>query len=516
MTLALTVLVAAPPAAAGEFQVVARGGDRSPDDSGDLSSFGNAVIQRRGEAVFAASVTENGFVQSSDLFRAGPQPGQLSLLAKQGAPAPDANGNFGSFNGEIPYVNNAGAIAFGVFFENTLAGFVDLTAILTRRAGGPLQIAVRSNQLTPGGDRFGVPVSPFAFNDAGQVGFTSLTRFDEVLGIWRVDTPSGAVVRIVGQGDPTPAGDGILFGGASGPGINVMNEAGEVAWYDIIDDGDDFLGTILRGTRFDRLVEIAREGDATPTGNGIYEAFSAQFFPQIEINDRGDVAFSARLVSTQGGLADDFAIFRGNGSRTVEIARKGETAPDGNGRFLDPGLAGHLILNSRREVLFASSITGATNGSSSGLFLGGVGGRRVVMRLNAPAPGGGTFAALPSIYALNNAGQVVFRAVVDVGQFSSIAGLFLYEAGTLSAIVREGDVIPGLGTVTGLVTTTGLQGESRAERSLLNDLGQVTFRVGTNGGPGIVVWTPDSLGFVDGFEWGGISAGSNGRRGVQA
>jgi hypothetical protein len=507
LTACLIALLPAAPADA-QITVVATSGERSPDNSGDLSEFENPVIQSQGESFFNATVRENGFLQSSDLFRATTG-GQLTLLVKQGDPAPDGNGNYPSFSGEIPFVNELGQVAFGITFENTLGNGIDGAALLIGRGGAnPLTIAARANQLIPGsgGDRFDLILNPFAFNNEGQVAFTSLTQDSELIGIWRAG--AGGIVRIVWQGDANPTGDGILFGGASVPGVNVMNERGEVAFFDYTEVGGDFFGAIYRGDRFDNLVEIVREGDLTPTGNGTYDAFDALLFPHLDLNDQGEVAFVAVLDGTSGGVTDNRALFLGNGQSTAELVRKGDPMPDGNGSFFDIAQLAHIVLNNRGEVLFGSRVTGASGGADEGLFIASRNGVRQVARLGAPAPGGGTFSSFSNILALNNNGLAVFRAFVDIGQPSSDVGLFLYDGNTVRTVIREGDNIPGFGTVLSVVTSTGLEGEGRAERTFLNDLGQVTFNFHASGGSGVAVRTPTSFVFANGFESGNLSAWS--------
>ena len=287
-----------------------------------------------------------------------------------------------------------------------------------------------------------------------------------------------------------------------------MNERGEVAFFDYTQVDGDFFGAIYRGDRFDNLVEIVREGDVTPTGNGTYDAFDALLFPHLDVNDQGEVAFVAVLEGTSGGITDNRALFLGNGQNTAELVRKGAPMPDGNGSFFDIAQLAHIVLNNRGEVFFGSRVTGAIGGADEGLFLASRNGVRQVARLGAPAPGGGTFSSFSDILALNNNGLAVFHAFVDVGEPSSEVGLFVYDGSTVRSVIREGESIPGYGTVLGVVTNTGLEGEGRAERTFLNDLGEVTFNFHASGGSGVAVRTPTSFVFTDGFESGNVSAWS--------
>lgn len=508
----LSSLAMAGAAGAGAPQtavVVAQEGERAPDDSGDLSDLGNPIIQRQGEIVFTSSIRDSGFLVGSGVFRAGPGPGSSELIVAEGQPSPDGNGNFGPFNPDMRYVNAAGEVAFDHFLESSLGGILDGWTIFVGRGGAqPLRIVARANQLVPasGGDRFGFTLIPLGLNNRGQVAFSNVTRIGELLGIWRGDGTPASLTKIVVEGDPTPAGDGILAGGL--PLFPVMNDAGQVAFHDTALVGNEFLGGIYRSSGPGTIVRIARQDDPVPSGDGDFGFFlGIGFQSTLSINASGAVSFGAQLINTSGGFTDDAGLFLGNGSSTIELVRKGDPVPDGNGIFLDFLSPAQYILNDRGQVLFQARLSGAAGGASEGVFVASASGIKQIARLAQPAPGGGVFSSFTAVMALNNLGHAMFFAFVDAGGFGTDRGLFYYDGRLLRQVVREGDSLAGFGTVTNLGPRTGVEGESRPERSQLNDFGQVTYDFFATQGSGVVI---DSFAFVfaDGFESGNVSSWS--------
>ncbi|MCG8455522.1 MAG: hypothetical protein MI919_04505 [Holophagales bacterium] len=85
---------------------------------------------------------------------------------------------------------------------------------------------------------------------------------------------------------------------------------------------------------------------------------------------------------------------------------------------------------------------------------------------------------------------------------------FFWDGGELVEIAREGDVLPFLGTLTSF--TVPAADQDLPERSLLDERGQVALEINTSQTNGaIVLWTPPSLVFVDGFESGTTSGWSS-------
>jgi hypothetical protein len=117
------------------------------------------------------------------------------------------------------------------------------------------------------------------------------------------------------------------------------------------------------------LVNIARTGQMAPDGNGAFVSFTRfGIFAPETLNNLGQVAFGAHLTGTTGGNSDDYGIFRSDGATMVQVVRKGQAAPDGNGLF--SGIF-RPALTDAGQVAFRAILTGTSGGTSdnTGVFL---------------------------------------------------------------------------------------------------------------------------------------------------
>lgn len=486
--LPIAPLAIAQPASANPLPhtVVAFSGDPAPGWDGVLSDFHSPGMRKDGEIVFVAEVRKDGFFQGRGLFRADGE--QLNRVVAEGDSSPDGNGNVGSLATDRPFLNEIGDVAFLNVQENTFGGFSDSYTLFFAGEGDaePLSVVLRSYDFIPDetGARLYPPFSPVAFNNDGEIAFVGV-REDDLRGIWRANGHTKEIETIATEGDRLPSDDGYLWVNLSITIPPTMNEAGEVAFFSggYLDVGKTIVG-LFRGDDASGLTPIVRTGDPIPSGSGVFSGLSVASLAHV--NDNSQVAFIGFLENTSGGFADDVGIFRSSGGSLEELVREGETAPDGNGRFLFNPIANPMTFNNLGDVLFSVDLTAAANGASTGLFLAGDSGVEQVARLNQEAPGGGTFAEITSVFALNDSRQVVFLAFVDDGGSSLVQGLFTYDDGKLESLVREGDFLPGYGTVTG-VTDTGLGSGLSSEQGFFTNSGQVAYRFSVTGGRGIAI-----------------------------
>lgn len=472
--------------------VVAITGNPSPDGTGEIFIPLHPVMQNGTRPIFVSDIREEGFLQGTGIFRATDTPGILELLARSGAALPDANGVFHAINDPEIQVNNLNSIAFFNLIDDSLGGVTDNEAIFfTDGTENGLKVVARTGQQDPTQTATYVSMpNLITLNDAGQVSFRS--NLDNGLqGIFRGNTAIDTVTVIAMQGDAVPVGTGTYNSFHS---QQSMNESGQVAFYasariDAVNTNVIYLGDGATTT------EIVRKGDTAPSGDGTFVLPSSGYRPA---NDNGQVAFYSTLSGTSGGTTDNEALFIGNGTTTVEIARKGDFTPGDNGRFLN--FDRRIELNNFGWVLFNSTITGAGDGATEGIFLGNGSEIRQIARINQLAPGGGRFSNFMRGISLNNDGDVLFFAQIDLqngGSTMDTHGLFFHDGRTLSSVAREGDTIPGTGVISQIFGEDDLL-STGAESSPLNDNGQVTYRFSSGGDIGIAVWLPPL--FADGFE----------------
>jgi hypothetical protein len=221
------------------------------------------------------------------------------------------------------------------------------------------------------------------------------------------------------------------------------------------------------------VVQIVRTGQTAPGGDGtIAEIPSENPF----LNDAGQAVFRAHLDRTTGGSVDDAAIYRfdGGGGPLVQIARKGQPEPGGNGVISNLDIP--ATLNNAGQVAFFASLAGTSGGAAdnAAIFRASGGPLTPIVRKGQAAPGGGAFGAL-SAPDLNDAGQVSFLSFISTGDTA------IYRAdgggGAPVQIARAGQTVPG-----GNGTLLSMAGFGTPP---LGDGGHVVFRAtltGTSGG----------------------------------
>jgi hypothetical protein len=472
-------------------RIVARGGDASPDGTGDLFLIeAPIVLNAAGQVAFYSDIRDQGFLDGFGIFRARDAT-DLTLIARSSAsqggpvtgwPAPDGDGYFAPFDVPPLVINGTGAVVFAAHLTDTLdPATFEGVFVGTGGPSGLVQIA-RRNELVPGGsdriaDLQALSGAAPSLNDAGQVAFRAIVVGGSPAGqaVLRGDGTPGSLVEIARTGQPTPddSADLLQFGSP-----NPIDGDGEVGF-----DACFFTGCagVYRGVA-GALTEIARTGDASPDGNG---SFGLVNLHAPLLDAAGELAFYALLTGTTGGSADDRGIFRGDGEDLVTIARRGDLTPGGNGRLLDIAMQS-LAFDDLGQVLFTSTITGATDGSAEGVFRGDGGALRTIARVGDPTPGGpGVFSHFqPLSLALNAAGQAVFQADIDLGDGGGTndgEGLFFFDdARGLRELVRRGDVVPGAGVVDGFDFAGGTTSQGPGS-SGLNDRGEVAYRLSAAG-----------------------------------
>ena len=196
-----------------------------------------------------------------------------------------------------------------------------------------LQIVVTSGKGVPGSmavfRTFDAPV----LNDGRRIlfWFRPANSFDpEGIALWR---PKSLTVAL-DEDDPVPMGAiGETYASLrdSGPAINASGDFVVGGRIDLVGaPGTHSAHFFVDATTGPELV--AREGQVEPGGDGTLFFRSGVHAP---LNSGGSIAFSGSLLGTSGGGSDDEAIYRwdGTGSPLVEIVRKGNAPPNGNGTF---------------------------------------------------------------------------------------------------------------------------------------------------------------------------------------
>ena len=475
--LLLCLLVAASRARAGLVKLA----ESSDFEPGGTNVFflitQTPTLNERGQVAFYSDLRNtNGFAQGFGFFLADGETN--TTIAKTGQPAPDANGNLYTFYNTAAL--NSSNQVFQANLNGTLGGASDDAGMYRRNGGALTQLAREGQPASPEGGTFNnLQGFPIRINRSGQTAFTCGTS-SNVYAIYR--TTGNALTRLAYYNQPLPDGNGAL-GFMQNPSFN---NNGQAAFYSIATstNGSSFGFFLADGNN---LKVLTRALQPSPDGNGNILLF---FSSPPALNDNGQITFVAQLNGTTGGSADNLGLYRGDGNTTVQLVRKGEFVPNGNGRFLDFGGAATVAINNSGQVAFTATLTGTTGGGSdnAGIFL--VTGNTVTQlaRKGQAVPGGNGVYSTFGYPALNNKGQVAFKSTLTgtSGGTTDNQAIYLVDAdSSIQQVIRAGQVIDG----ETVFTPNFLEGPNYGGMTGLNDAGQMAVWSALNGNHAVYLWS---------------------------
>ncbi|HEY4309876.1 MAG TPA: PEP-CTERM sorting domain-containing protein [Pirellulales bacterium] len=342
-------------------------------------------------------------------------------------------------------------------------------------------------------------------NDAGDIGFTSLSSANGLSGIWVDHGGNVQPVATFGQQAPSTASGVKFSNGTYGSSATGMNASGSVVFNSaLVGPGVTGLNQvgIWAGTP-GNVQLIARAGD---TASGVVPQFPGQDvfaaltglspFSVAEINAAGTVAFSASMFTATGMWIHD-------SSGLKLVATDGQQVPGlpaGDAFASQAFSPASPLLNAQGTLAFQARLSGPdiTAANNTAIFSGLPDSLHIVAQAGAQAPGtptGTTFTqlalSLNPAYAdigLNGMGQVVFTAQSSDGKI----GIWGTDrGGNLLEVARQGvaiQVAPGdVRTVAGIAFLGG-SGNSDGRASGFSDNSQLAFWASfTDGSSGIFV-----------------------------
>jgi hypothetical protein len=328
---------------------------------GGLVSSGNGTLvnpgnlaqgNNKGRTVFSSTLTGtlNGALDNQGLFVSGDNTSMD--VVRKGDSAPDGSGEFSSFLGN-PVINNSEQVAFRALLVNT----PDSEGLFLGSAGSVTKIARKNDSAPDHNGKFST-FSNVAISNQPSVAFrgtltaTSGGNVDNS-GIYR--SSSGGLSQIARKGQAAPGGTNTFTGFDDSPAVN---RHGEVAFTATLSGNSAgvFLGT---GTT---LFDLARKFQSAPDGNGTYSVFA----PGMALSNSGKVAFVATLTGTAAGANDDQGLYLATTTSVLQVAREGQAAPDGNGVF---NAFNRPYLNHAGKVAFLASLRSTTGGSADNLAI---------------------------------------------------------------------------------------------------------------------------------------------------
>ncbi len=310
---------------------------------GTLSGFGKhpiPALNEVGDVVFAAAVSGGKTVEGVFLWSRG----RVQPVLLTGSPAPGISA--GTFAGiDSPALNDRGDIAFLA----TIRRGRETSEAIYARVGGKLRKIVGQGDPAPAGGTF-AGFGPPTLNNKGAVGFAAAVEGRSVPGgIFLVE--GDALRMVVGAGDDSPGG-GIFFKFAE---RFSLSDAGVIAFNALLKGAPSAGGLFLVDRGAPR--KLALIGDPAPGGGGF-----SHFGLRPTINAAGWEAFATSVDARPSPLG----VFLARPDGMTRIVAAGDSLP-GGGRILSFGLYPLAAITPKGAVSFATAAT-ATGEGTEGIF----------------------------------------------------------------------------------------------------------------------------------------------------
>ncbi len=389
-----------------------RSGDSAPGGSGTIRSLWGGPVAVNAAGQVAITVNLDGV--PSDRDRAIVLGGQsLIEVVREGDDPGDGNGELVPSGIWGPGIDDNGFVSFRAGVRNTTPSG-SANAAVYRGNGGPLQKIMREGDPVPGepGVTFASIDGVLASSAAGGVainvdlaGTPGGENDDEAL---FVSDPS--LRRRLTKGDPSPDGDGTALpsfeprlanDGVLGVEMRIVPAVGGESEFSVAAYPDVGPGLLL-----------SREGVAAPE-DGFFRRQTVE--ETLAIADGSTIAFATGLTGTTGGPGvDDVGVFLSTGSALVEVARRGESTPDGDGEF-DDFDDRRLHVNAEGDIVVLATVR-ANTVLGEGIFLFRDGGatRSTVIRVGQPLLG--STVAFLDLLESKDARQAGLAAISDGGK----------------------------------------------------------------------------------------------------
>ena len=448
-----------------------------------------------------------------------------TVVALSGDSAAPGIRAFGYFS--LPTITDDGRVAFSAGPE----GSPFATGIFLGSSSG-LQTVVRTGQSVPGQGSYAVidaPIFPPFVGDtalktggAGQVGFIATltsTSGQKSSKHHAFYFDGSSVVRLASPGDALP--NGMFVDEADVFGVNSVGDVtyqarfplnpnststvsallrrgvggvqevarergaaptgeifGSPQWIGLHDNGDAYFTAEMRPTSGtgdngdaiwrvtgDTLQEVVREGQATPAGDAVlgYNILLGG------TNADGFVSFRAILLGlpVEQGIVD--GAFLANGAEIIELARRGDPAPSGNGVLI--GFAPPAINDSHEVAMFAilaPSLDAPSDAADDALLFRRGAEWREAVRTGVPRADGTTVTAIRS-YAANawtSTDLLAFVAEAEDPQ-GAFTAVYRFDGETATPVIRTGQELAGSEIV---------ELDLAARDRCMNPAGQIAFR----------------------------------------
>ena len=413
-----------------------------PFDTGHFVRFGPPALNNAGMLAFhglVASSNDPGDAGRDGIFAR--RDSGIALLVDEGITIPQLRQRLTSFADAVA-VNDAGDVAFigsPLFARTAQSSAEGSSGVLVYRddtksvqpVGYPGLALPRCGSGSPAGTVADTVLSPAAggllappalASDRSVTFFASLDgHASEAIARWD-GTAACEVVELGGaDADPAPTG-GFYAVTASAPAVDAV---GGLAFLARIAGGSSIEAIVYHPTSgSDGAVVV---GEATPDGG----FFAGPPFSAPAISDAGDVAFRASVA----GGPSSAGIFRAHGGTVEPVVRAGDPSPPLGRPFFD--FTGRPSLNGAGALAFTAVVAG----QGPGLYVFDGAGRRAIARGDT-TPEGVKFLAFGLNPAVNEAGLVAFRAIVELPAGDTQDGIFVAGPSDIRLLAAAGRPSP--------------------------------------------------------------------------
>jgi hypothetical protein len=329
-----------------------------------------------GYVSFVGSATGGDAIASSDFALFASSFDGLSLVAREGTPAPGATGTtpvFSTFYDKR--INDSRQVGFAAGLSGAGVNAINDRAVYVWTPGeeesGSLALVAQTGSHAPGttaSTTFLQLDDMPSFNSSGEVAFRGQLigadiGFTNNFGIWK-GTP-GNLELVVQSAATSPIAGAQFRTPQPGPRIN---DDGDVAFFSNIAGGGSTESNnfVLWLASDDGIAPVAREGTPAPgTSSGVN---FGSMDTTVALNNLGQVAFTSPLLGTGITSNNDRGLWAGTPDALQLIAREGDVID------LDPG-PGTLLktISGTNGISFAKGYAATFDGSSATAALNDLG-----------------------------------------------------------------------------------------------------------------------------------------------
>ena len=485
------------------IRIVASQGEGAPNTSPEVvfNIFERARINNSGQVAFYATLSGESTNRNNNggIFREGSD--GISLVARFGDAAPETEPGVIFSTVGIPVFNDLSQSAFDSILYGPGVSDLNSRAIYSEGGGNGVELIARTGDFAPGtgeGVKFASFPSLMFLNNRGSVAFVAGLTGNGVgptnnTAIYRADSHG---IRLVARaGDRfSEAEPELMFRSLSYP---VLNDNDQIAFFgSLIGSGasPSFGQAIFRDNPVTGLETVVRIGDSVPGMDVgvIFAGLDVEGSDEPALNNRGEMAFGARIGGPGISGSNDRVILSEGGGRGLKVvAREGTVAPGADdsvtfSTFEPP------VLNARGESAFIARLAGNTVETLNrvALFSEGMGkGLKLVARSGDVVPGSTdlTISSFEQPF-LNAKGQTAFFSTISGPGITSSRNEAVFAedtAGNLHLIAREGGTInvsndpsqPDFRTIIqlGFNYTNWGSGNEDGRESIFNDSGLLVF-----------------------------------------